>query len=183
MEQLEKLETTVGGWFKDLPRLPKEFTRWLADNLWWLTIIGIVLSIFAVLAALAILLAAFGLTGLALSGVPGAYSGYAAVSAVAGVAMLGVIVSVIGFVVTTILMVLAINPLKEKKKRGWTLLFAVLLLSFAVAVVSNVITFNLVGVLLAAFWAAVEAYILFEIRSYFGVKHKAESAKPSPKKA
>lgn len=179
MEQIEKLETTISGWFKDLPRLPKGFTDWLADNVWWLTIVGVVLSVFAVFSALSLLMLAFGITGLTLGGV---YGGYAA-STVVGVALISVLASVAGFVVTTIIMVLAISPLKEKKKKGWTLLFVVLLLSFAFSVVANLISFNVVGILWAVVWVAVEAYVLFEIRSYFGVRHKADTAKPSPKKA
>ena len=118
MEQIEKLETTISGWFKDLPRLPKGFTDWLADNLWWLTVIGVVLSVLGVLSILSIVLVAFGLTGLALGGVPGAYGGYAA-GAVVGTVLIATLVSIAGFVLTIILMALAISPLKEKKKKGW----------------------------------------------------------------
>lgn len=173
MEQIEKLETMISGWFKDLPRLPKGLTDWLADNVWWLTIVGVVLSVFAVFSALSLLMLAFGITGLALGGV---YGGYAA-SAVVGVALISVLASIAGFVVTTIIMVLAISPLKEKKKKGWTLLFVVLLLSFAFSVVANLISFNVVGILWAVIWAVVEAYVLFEIRGYFGVTSKKETKK------
>lgn len=182
MEQIEKLETMVSGWFKDLPRLPKGLTDWLADNVWWLTIIGVVLSVFGILSILSVAFIALGLSGLAIGSVSSIYGGYT-VGALAGVALTALLVSVVGIALTTILMALAISPLKEKKKKGWTLLFVVLLLSFGFSAVTNLISFNIVGILVAVIWAAVEAYVLFEIRSYFGVKHKTEPAKPTSKKA
>jgi hypothetical protein len=44
METINKLETTVAGWYTGLPHLPKTFTQWLAANVWWLALIGVVLE-------------------------------------------------------------------------------------------------------------------------------------------
>lgn len=180
MEQIEKLETTISGWFKDLPRMPKNITSWLADNIWWLTIVGVVLSVFAVLSALSLVLWVLGISGIAASSIPAAYGGYAAGAAIS-VSLVSVLVSIIGFIFTTILMILAISPLKEKKKKGWTLLFAVLLINFAFSAVGNIVGFNVVGLFFTVLWAAVEAYVLFEIRGYFGVKSKQASKKVEAK--
>ncbi len=44
MESLQKLEATVGEWYKGMPHLPKNGQRWLAENAWWLVLIGVILG-------------------------------------------------------------------------------------------------------------------------------------------
>lgn len=170
METIEKLETTIGGWFKDFPRLPKGLTAWLADNIWWLTIVGIVISVFASFVALSALLFIFGISGFTLT-----VSNGFLWSAVAGIALISALVGIAGLLIDVVLMAMAVSPLKMKAKKGWTLLFVLLLFNFAFAVAGSLVSLNIIGVLAAALMAGVEAYILFEIRSYFGVTRKVAS--------
>lgn len=176
METVSSLEKTIAGWYKDLPHLPVEFRKWLGTNVWWIMLIIVILSVLALFPILAGLLLVFGLSGAAIgaAGVYGAVGG-----GLVGVAIFSALVAVAGLIVTVVVMGLAVTPLKEKKKKGWTLLFIILLVSAAFGVVGNLITYNLFGVIWALLWAGVEGYFLFEIRSEFG--HKVV-AKPVAKK-
>jgi len=179
MEAVHNLEKTVAEWYKGLPHLPKELRTWLGTNVWWIVIVGVVLSVFAAFAAISALLIILGLGGLG-AGL-GANYGYgygAAVSASIGVAWLWSLVALAGLVVTLVLMLMAINPLKAKAKRGWTLLFVVLLVNIAVGVVQGLGGFNIASIFFALLWGAVEGYFLFEIRDQFGkAPAKVEAAK------
>lgn len=178
MEQLNKFEKTVAQWYKNVPHLPKGFTDWLAENVWWLVIIGVALSLFAIPALLGALLLAMGI-----SASFGVYGAGVTEAGFFGVVWLAAILSLAGIVVTTILEIMAISPLKAKKKRGWTLLFAVALFNLAFAIVSNIVTFNLVGAVFAVIWAGVWGYFLFEIHSYFGAHHKVAAKTTEKAKA
>jgi len=172
METLTSLEKTLSKWYKDLPHLPKGFTDWLAENIWWLVVIGVVLSILSLLVLIPVALIVFGIT----SGVASTYGYPGAMSVTgAGLAWLSVTLSIAALVVTTILEAMAISPLKAKAKKGWTLLFAVAVFNLAFNIVSALVEINIFGIITAILWAAVWGYFLFEIRSYFGAKHKAEA--------
>ncbi len=172
MEALTSLEKTLSKWYKDLPHLPKGFTEWLAENIWWLVVIGVVLSVISLLFLIPAALIVLGIT----SGVASTY-GYPGAMGVtgAGLAWLSITLSIAALVITTIIEAMAINPLKVKAKKGWTLLFAVAVINFAFNIVFSLVDINIFGIFTAVLWAAVWGYFLFEIRSYFGVKHKAEA--------
>ena len=175
MEAVRNLEKTMEGWYKDLPHLPKDLRKWLGDNLWWITIVGIVLSVFAVFAAIGALMLALGIAGSVLGGT--AYYG-GAVAASIGAAWLWSLIALAGSAVTILLLLMAVNPLKVKAKKGWTLLFVVLLVSVAFNLVQSLGSFNVAGLFFTLLWGAVEGYFLFEIRGEFGkVATKAEPAK------
>ena len=57
MKSIYKLEKMIESWLKPVPHLPTEWRKWLADNAWWLTIIGVVLSTISVLGMLIKLMA------------------------------------------------------------------------------------------------------------------------------
>lgn len=179
MESVRNLEKTIAGWYKDFAHLPLGLRKWLGENLWWLVLIGVVLSVLAIFPILAALALVFGLSGAAI-GAAGMYGAEAAVSGgLVGVALFAALVSVAGLVVMAVVMGLAINPLKARAKKGWTLLFIVLLVSTAFSVLGSLISFSIFGILWALVWAFVEGYFLFEVRDQFGPK---VAAKPSVKK-
>lgn len=171
MDQLKKLEKTVATWYKDVPHLPKSLTDWLADNVWWLVVIGVVLSIIGIVTIVPLLLFAFGLSAGVATTLGSTYAGYT--TGFAGL-WLGVLISVTALVVTTVLELAAITPLKNKAKTGWLLLFAVAVINFVFSVVGDLVTLNIFSLVLSVLWAAVWAYFLFEIRGHFGVKHSTE---------
>src|SRR3989344_1906062 len=179
METVNKLEIKVAGWFKDLPHLPVAFRKWLATNVWWIAIIGAVLSAAALLFILFLLgLLTIGLSigGSAFAGALGGVVG----ATVGGIISIAVIVSVALLVAETVLLGMSASPLKAMAKRGWSLLFVILLLNVLANVITNILGFNIFALIVGLFWAGVGGYLLFEIREYFGVHHKAD-AKPAEK--
>ncbi|MCX6728491.1 MAG: hypothetical protein NTV39_01855 [Candidatus Saccharibacteria bacterium] len=169
MDTVHKLEKQVEEWLKPLPHLPEDWRKWIANNVWWIVLIGVILSVIGGLALAGALFAAMGATAtvntlyssLGVSGVP-AYTGwwYAASAA-----------SLVFLVITVVIDALAVSPLKAKNQKGWDLLFLSFLigvLSSIVGVVLNVTTGNLVGSLIGGvIGVVISAYFLFEIRSYF----------------
>ena len=179
MTALGELETTLGGWYKSAPHLPKNGQKWLADNLWWLALIGAVLSILGLLVVIPAFFATLAVTSYVTGGVSTYYSS-TYYNSLGGLYWLSLLVSLVSYIVTTILLALAVNPLKAKSKKGWEFLFWSYLANFAFSVVSAIVIVNIPGVIGSIIGVAVGGYFLFEVRSYFGAKHKV-SAKPETK--
>ncbi len=161
MEAIKKLEDQIEKILKPLPHLPADARKWLGTNIWWLTIIGVVIDGFALLSIYnaATVLDKFAnfYSALGVSNV----SGWTA-PLVSSLALLAV---------TAVLMAIAISPLKASKKQGWDLLFMAAIVGVLSNVVASVLSLNvgdifssLIG---AAFSAAISAFFLFEIRSQF----------------
>ncbi len=171
METINKLETTVATWYKDLPHLPRTFTQWLATNVWWLALVGVILGSLSVLGLFSATLIAAGL----LAAVGGVYG-----AAVGGFALIAVLFYLALAVVNLILTALAISPLKAGAKKGWSLLFLVSLINAAALVLSFLSNYNLLGLLWGLVMTAVGVYFLFEIRSHFAA---VRGTRPTLKKA
>lgn len=171
MEHLRKLEIIVTGWFKDLPRLPKEVTSWIAHNIWWIVAVLAILGALGVIGAIGVTFFAGALLTIA-AGPIGAVVG--------GVAMIVVLISFALTVISLVIAGLAIKPLKLMQKRGWELLFLLIVIEVASLVLSLV--FNFAGALWGLIWAALGAYILFEIKSYFGSSDRIKKKNEAPNK-
>lgn len=186
MESIHKLEKTVAGWYKGMPHMPASGQKWLAANVWWIALIGVVLSAMAIFTLAGILLVA----GTVATGVGVAYgTGYGTAGAVlVGAALLAAWVALAFLVLQTVVLAMAISPLKSLKKKGWDLLFILALINVASAIVSGVISFNLMSIVYSLLWSAIGAYFLFEIRGQFGAPEKlprgdkAEKAEAKPAK-
>lgn len=175
MDSVHKIEGAVAKWFKDVPHLPAEAQKWLADNAWWLVIIGIVLGGVGIFSLLSVVLLAglgLGLAGGALAGGAGAAAGLAFGGFVVLITLATLAVSVIELVI----MIMSVSPLKARRKKGWDLLFLLAVINVVTGVVFGLLSMNLMGIILGILWSAVGAYFLFEIRSHF------EGAKPAAKK-
>lgn len=173
MADARKLESTVEGWYKkaNVPHLPKNGQKWLAENVWWLALLGAVLSVLGLFVVVPLFFAAIAITSIATS----ATFGYSMVATgYAGLFWLSALISIASYVVTTVLLIMSISPLKVKAKKGWQLLFWSYLLNFGLAVVSDLVVVNIFGIIGAAIGAAIAGYFLFEIRDFFGAKHKVE---------
>ncbi|HEU5122362.1 MAG TPA: hypothetical protein VFT59_05980 [Candidatus Saccharimonadales bacterium] len=165
MSELNKFEATVASWYKNAPHLPKNGQTWLANNVWWLALVGLILGGMAVLGTI---LFSF-LMGAALVALGGPYG------AVAGSVGILVTFVVLAFsIVSLVLMGLAIPGLKARVKKGWTLLFWVVLINVFALALDFLFTFNLLGLVWGLLAAGVGTYFLFEIRSYFGEQHTAK---------
>jgi hypothetical protein len=180
MESVHKLEKTVAEWYKAVPHLPKGGQKWLADNVWWIVVIGVVLSVLGLFSILSLLFLAGA--GLALAGgaTGGAY-GSAVGAALGGVVLISVIVSLAVYVIELILMAMAISPLKNHKKKGWDLLFLVALINVLSIVVTGLLGMNFFSIIWGLLWAAVGGYFLFEIYGHFGgAKNVSEKKSDKP---
>ncbi len=133
---------TVGDYYKKLPELPKNGKDIVVSITPWLAIVFGVLGVIGSLVGLGIFtfLAPFAL----LSGVRETSQGILIV-------LLGLIAS--------ILMVVAFPGTKNKQQKGWKLLYY----SEVVSLVSNLVTFSVVGVV----FTLVGFYFLYQIRSYY----------------
>ena len=158
MEQIHKLEVMAAAWYKNAPHLPNEIRLWLARNVWWLTIVGIVLGSFGILTIVSITFFA----GALLAGVAGVVG-----AVVGGFVLISVIISLLLAMVSIFIGGMAVSPLQKMHKKGWTLLFLITLIEVASLGVSLIFTFDVFGTIWGLLWAAVGAYFLFEIREYF----------------
>jgi len=166
MEAVKKLEKMIEGWLKPVPHLPTSWQKWLGENVWWLNLIGVILTALALLAGIGAIL-----TALSLMGAANSFYGYYYAQSYSSWWVLSAVVSLIGVVVTLTLTAMAISPLKDQKRKGWDLLFMATVVSVVMSVVSTILNFNvysfvpsLVGTAIGAF---IGMYLLYEIRSHF----------------
>jgi len=174
MEPLTKLEKILLGWYKKVPHLPGNVRKWLGDNVWWIAVVGLVLT------AISALFVLFGtLLGTAVSAVY-VLPAFAAWQIVTGT------VTLVFLVLEAVLLGLAIKPLQVKQKKGWVLLYLLWLLGIAYVVVSAVLTLNpflfIVQVLFGAIWIAISGYFLFEVHGQFAHILKSPGVKEEEKK-
>lgn len=173
MKYIKQLEGIAEGWLKKVPHLPKGGQKWLAENIWWIALIGAIVYGISVLITFSTIY----------------YLQYAIVNTsylVPGFAtwtLIAAIEAIVFNIAAGLLLALSVNPLKAMTKKGWTLLFMVFLVNLVALVVGAVlgliqgITFSGTGVfaftgfifslIFGAIFAAIAAYFLFEIRSYF----------------
>ncbi len=169
MDTVKNLEKTIGGWYKNVPHLPKGGQQWLADNVWWLALVGAILSVLGLFVVIPALLIALAFTSAVTTVTP--YSVYYS-NDVAGIVWLSLLVGLVSYIVTAVLLALAVNPLKAKSRKGWEFLFLSYLINFVLGVVSSLVLLNFSGIIGAAVGAAVGGYFLYEIHSHFVAKHK-----------
>jgi hypothetical protein len=160
MEQIKKLELVLADWYKNAPHLPKNGQKWLTENVWWIVLIGVILSaigavmiIFGTLFAGTLLTVVGGLVG----------------AAVGGILLVAVLVSLAFSVIEIVLSAMAITPLKNGKKRGWNYLFVaylVMVLSVVVSFIFHFSTGGFIGLIWNVIWLAIIGYFLFEVRSH-----------------
>ncbi len=156
MQYVRQIEETLKEWYKDLPHLPKAFTKWLANNIWWLTLIGVVFGGIAALGSFSII---------------GVGSAYVAIFApVISLLLIGAWLWLIALVVVVVIEAMAVSPLKALQRRGWELLFLAIIVSTAAAIVSGLLRIDVGGIVFSLVSFAVGAYILLEIEAYFVAK-------------
>lgn len=169
MDTVHKLEKSIEEWLKPLPHLPNDWRQWIAKNVWWIVLIGVILSVIGGLMLIGAVFTAMG----AIATVNTVYSslGVNVAPLYNGWWYAATIASLIFLVITVVINALAITPLKAQSKKGWNLLFLTFLVgvvSSIVSIVLNITTFNVVGsVIGGVIGVVISAYFLFEIRSYF----------------
>lgn len=172
MEFVKKLEGMLAGWYKQVPfHLPAGGRKWLATNVWWLVLIGVVLGALSVFASVQAALWAQQATRIYSDAI--AYYGIAP-AANTSLNMTALWVSILFFAAIVVLELMAISPLKAQKKRGWNLLFLTMLVSAVSSVVSAVLQMSPMGLVGAALGLAIGGYFLFEIHESFNGAHVAK---------
>jgi hypothetical protein len=170
MEFISKLEKTILGWAKNVPHLPTVAQKWLGDNVWWIALIG------AILSGIATLVSLVGLFG-AIAAIGAASSIYYASSTHTSFVVVSIAFSLVFIALNGLLLAFAVKPLQEKEKKGWVLLFMTLLLEALSIIVNAVLTFSVAGfivdILLGAIGLAIGAYLIFEIHGQFSHAPKA----------
>jgi hypothetical protein len=166
---LRELELKVGGWFKEVPHLPTSAQTWLASNIWWMALVGgivsVIVALFAVMGLIATLpFMSFGI----FFGAHGAWW------------LITTLISLAFTVVAAVLLLQASGPLRRMAKKGWVLLFVLLLVNIistaVVAVVSDSVYALLSNLLVGVIFLAIAAYLLYEIRGYFNHPSKISHA-------
>ncbi|MCL5019407.1 MAG: chromate transporter [Patescibacteria group bacterium] len=142
-KELNKLIVPMEGAFSSLPALPKGFKDFIVAIAPWLSLVFGALGLLGSLAALGIV------TFLSPAVMMGAGAGAAA----------GLTLSVILALASSILTLVAVPGLFNRKIAGWSFIF----LSEIVSVVSSVVVFSIVGIL----FSLVGFYILFQVKSYY----------------
>jgi hypothetical protein len=166
VESIKKIEDMVEGWLKPIPHLPTNWRKWISDNIWWITLVGVILSVIGLFGLLIILLGAvsfFGTTSVFYGAyVPAAYS---------GVQLFAGFVQLLFLVATVAITAMAVMPLRLMRKKGWDLLFLSFLVGIVAQIVGAVLMANPSGIITTLLsdliGAAISAYFLFEVRSYF----------------
>lgn len=171
MQLISKLEKIVLGWAKNVPHLPPAGQKWLATNVWWIVLIGAIISGVAFLISLAGLFTLVSLLGAASS----LY--YVAGSNYTSLAILSATISLIFLAANGLLLAFAVKPLQHMQKKGWVLLFMTLLVQALSVVVHAVLSFSvagfIIGILFGAIGLAIGAYFISEIHGQFGHTAKA----------
>lgn len=159
MEQIKQLEKNIEVWLKPVPHLPESWRKWLAENIWWFTVIGIVLSVMGALAILTALSVALPFILVA------SFFGFNLFS------FLFSIVSLVLYVGIIVAMSKAVTPLRSLHRKGWDLMFTATVISYLISAIGLLVNFNAVtfvsSVAGAAIGIAISAYFMFEIRTYF----------------
>lgn len=155
MQQLSGLENGLATLFKGLPHLPKDWRHWLADNAWWLVLIGVAIGCIGMLGLVPVVLGITIFTGI----INGPAAG--ALVVITGIVNMAVLV------VSVALEAMAIVPLKARQKRGWDSLFLVSLVTFTGAVLNALITRNVDHIIGLIIGTLIGLYVLFEVRMYF----------------
>lgn len=173
MELLTKLEHILLGWAKSVPHLPLGFRRWIGENIWWIVLVGVIIS------GIWLLVATFAILGtVALLNSTG--SDYLINESIATWSLVTGSVALVFMVISFVVSIMAIKPLQNRLKKGWVLLFIVWLINLVSVVVGAILSLNpfvfVFSLLFGALFAAVSGYLLFEIHSQFAHTTKSKPA-------
>lgn len=138
---LVDLETRLDNLFKKAPSLPAEIIGLIVDYGPYLALISGALGLFSILSAGFRLGVFFGPLGLV------------------GLSLVNYYLQIILNIIASVILILSFKPLKEKKYRGWQMLFYLTLI-YAVFAIFLFNLGGLVGVILSF-------YILFQIRGKY----------------
>lgn len=144
-------------------QLPVDARKWIADNAWWIVLIGGVLTLWSAWG--------FWQAGHLMSGLTNVLNEAARMYGATTYANeLGLMwyLALVGIVIQAVLMLLAVSKLKELKKSGWNLMFYVSLLNLVIGVIYLFVPGYAFGGLLGTLvGVAISWFFLFQVRSRF----------------
>lgn len=165
MSVLHEYETAVDGWYKKSPvHLPDTARTWIANNAWWIILVGAALSILSVISSLRTLF----WTDQVIEDLR-QFAAAAGVDTGGNVMIdIGLWVSIITLAVAVIIELRAVTPLRAKRKAGWDLLVLASIVSLIGSLVSGILIGSVIPtILLTAIAAVISGFFLFEIRQKF----------------
>lgn len=181
MELITKLENLVAGWTKNVPHLPAAGQRWLGQNVWWIVLIGTILTGIGVLFSINGIFQTINL----LNTFNSTIYGYYAVANISAMTVVAAVVALAFSIAMGLVMALSIKPLQLMQKKGWTLLFVSWLIEAIAVVVNAILGLSVFGfifaVIFGAIFLAISGYFIFEIRGQFA--HVTKTAKTTKTKA
>lgn len=160
----------------NIPSLPKAGQKWLADNIWWIVLVGVILGIIGIISQLKHLIDVTTVVN-----TWGVFGQYITQRAFNGWWMT---VYIIGLALSAVVLLIAsqaIQPLKKKQANGWRILFFSLVAGLVAAVVVAVLGLNVMNIITSAAIGLIAflvgSYFLFQVKSYFGASKKAVAKK------
>lgn len=161
MEIVKKFEDLVASWLKPLPRWPQVIQRQLAGRLWWM----------AVFIATACVVGAFGSLWGLLESLAALDNASAAESVRIARVVLDSGASLLTGVAVSLMLILAVRPLRQMQKSGWYFMFAALCLHAASVVVGAFFAFSALGFMVKLLFGSIGvtllAYLLFQTQNQF----------------
>jgi hypothetical protein len=157
------LEKALDGvFFKKSPmQLPPNVTKWLADNSWWIVLVGAVASVLSIFSLLSLVNTANNIDAL--------YNTYGLGDTYAR-STNSLYVSMIASAVSAVLLFMASSKLKAHQKAGWNLVYYNFLINAVISLVSFALSSPglLAGSLIGfAIGFVIGAYLLFQLRGHF----------------
>lgn len=144
-------------------QLPTNVRKWIAENAWWITLIGGIASLWSVWG--------FWQAGQYINGL-GRWADELAKTygSTTYATELGPLwyLALAGLFVQAVVMLLAVSKLKDHKKAGWNLIFYVSLINIVIGIVYLLVPSYGAGSLIGtAVGTAISWFFLFQVRSYF----------------
>lgn len=156
--QATQLENWLVKFHKDLPHLPKEWSKWLATYAHVFVILGIIFWVIGWLGTLSTFLTLFSSPiGSWIASVWGRYGWWNVWG--------NLVISLAFLILFVILLIKAYHPLKSMQKKGWNLLFYVNILGVLHTIISIVLYPS--SMISGVVWVIIGLYVLFEVREYF----------------
>ena len=161
---IKRLEARFAKLFSKAPHLPSSGRTWLAYNLWWLILI--LLIIFGIGLFFTLL---FGILFTTLVAGIGVIFGGPIGALIGGIAGIAILLLGTFLLIALVLAGAAVSDLKQLRQRGWYLLFLLANIGIVFTCLGFLFTFEPISFIWNLLMIGVGLYLLFEVRSYFGV--------------
>lgn len=158
---------------KGAPHLPKTARTTLANNMWWIALVGAVLMLVTLVFQID-----------ALSTITKISNSLLAVVVPQATLMwttIRIVLVMILIVGVGIALAVAAKPLQKKQKKGWVMLFVALLVSALIVIVNTVLSLNVgsffMNLILGGLGVLIAGYFIFEVHGEFAHVEKSAGVK------